>query len=85
MPRREVKFPGGGMAYCKKNNNNVKHKRGEGVKDHTGCHAKEGSQVSWGVDGVLEEEEQQCEAQEGRGSERSRRLSCQGGKLSFLG
>ena len=43
MPRREVKFLGGWMACWKKKNNNVKHKRGEGVKDHADCHTKEGS------------------------------------------
>ena len=36
------------------------------------------------MDGMLQDEQQQCETQEGRGSERSHRLSCQGGKLSFL-
>ena len=36
------------------------------------------------MDGALQDKQQQCEAQEGRGSERSHRLPCQGGKLSFL-
>ena len=43
LPRREVKFLGGWMASCRTNNNNVKHKRVEGAKDHTDCLAKEGS------------------------------------------
>ena len=41
----KLSFLGAGwhVARGKTNNNNMKRKRGEGVKDHTDCLAKEGS------------------------------------------
>ena len=71
MPRREVKFLVDWMACCKTNsNNNVKHKTGKGgERSHIDRHAKEGSEVSCGVDGMLlDKKKQLCEAKEvGRG------------------